>query len=312
MTRFSFISEKKASKISPLTLFCIVLLPVMLCFGVELKEGALYGIRLSLTSIIPTLFPFFILSDLWSCYVRVDEKELSAVAFKKIFGINESALPSFLLGTVCGFPLGVSSATGLYEKQAISKDELERISGFANNPSCAFVISGVGAGIFRDVKIGIMLYISVVLSAVTVGILFKRKEKFVSNSGVISRQSFSLVDSIKNAGISSITVAAYIIFFSSLICLLSSRIKSVLLVSLISCFLEVSNACVLTASLCEALPFLSIIITGFALGFSGFSVHLQAFAILPKEISKKRYLFMKLIQGMLCALIVGVILLFTK
>ena len=42
----------------------------------------------------------------------------------------------------------------------------------------------------------------------------------------------------------------------------------------------------------------------FALGFSGFSVHLQGFSLMPREVSKMRYLSLKFAIGLLAALFV--------
>lgn len=224
--------------------------------------------------------------------------------FSKLFTLPASLLPAFVLGTVCGFPLGVNAAVVHYKNGSLSKKELEDFCGFANNPSLAFVISGIGAGLWGDVRLGIALYISVVLSAITVGILFRRKQNNIAKTNVISRQSFNLVESIKKAGVSSLTVSSYIIFFSALIGVLKNLIDDPLVLTTISSLLEITNASSLAASLGAKFSFSGEILTAFALGFSGLSVHLQTISILPKEISTKRYFLMKLSQGILCSLFI--------
>ena len=279
----------------------------MLYFSDALKQGALVGIKLSLGNIIPTLFPFFILSDLWTCHIEIKKDSLVGKMYERIFNLNRSTLPAYILGTVCGFPLGVRYATRQYEAGGITKVELEHLSSFANNPSAAFVISGIGAGLYNDIWVGVRLYSAVVLSSALVGIVFRAKEDFLYNYDVISRQSFSLVNSIKSAGASSLTVSCYIIFFSSIISALTEIIKSPLILTLTATFLEITNAGSLAAALATVPTPIKCVITAFALGFSGFSVHMQAFSILPREISKIKYLTMKLLQGVLCAVIMYVI-----
>lgn len=312
MTYISSVKEKKTRDISLGTIICLLLLVIMLYLGSEMKSGVLYGINICFTTVIPTLFPFFILSDFWSSSIYIKKDGAFARIFERLFGISGTALPSFFLGTVCGFPLGVKSAAGLYENKMINKDELERLIGFANNPSIAFVISGIGAGIYSDTSVGIRLYISVVLSAILVGAVFKQKRDKNENSHIIIRQKFDLVGSIKSAGISSITVSSYIIFFCALINLVKKTVGNRLCVTIISGFLEVTNASFSSASLGENLYFLRLPLTAFALGFSGFSVHLQSFALLPKEISKTRYITMKLLQGLICSFLTFLFVLLIK
>ena len=66
--------------------------------------------------------------------------------------------------------------------------------------------------------------------------------------------------------------------------------------ALLCAALEVSGGvgmiCSLGFARLAALPLVALV-----LGFSGVSVHLQAFSLLPKEISKKRYLAMKICEG---------------
>lgn len=302
MTSLSNTKTKRARRISFAPLCCILLLPLMLFLGDGLKEGVSSGLSLSLSTIIPTLFPFFIISDLWSCVMTCKEDGALGKLFNKFFGLPATLLPAFVLGTVCGFPLGVNAAVVHYKSGNLSKKELEGFCGFGNNPSLAFVISGIGAGLWSDVRLGVTLYISVVLSAITVGILFRRKQIDTNKTNVISRQNFSLVDSIKKAGLSSMAVSSYIIFFSALIGVLKNLIKNPLLLTVLSSILEITNASSLAASLGDKFALSGQIITAFSLGFSGLSVHLQTLSILPKEISTKRYFLMKLSQGILCSL----------
>ncbi len=303
MTSQTLTKEKRMRKIPLIPLICTLLMPLMLYFSDSLKQGAALGLKLSLGTIIPTLFPFFILSDLWVSYVRIKSDGIIAKAYRRLFGVSGSTLPAYLLGSLCGFPLGIKSAVTLYNNGSISKDELERLSGFANNPSAAFVISGIGAGLYKDIWLGVRFYFAVLLSSLTVGILFRSKEKTTKKTTLISGQSFDLVKSIQSAGISSLTVCCYIVFFSSVIGLLTEITKNPLILAITSSFIEITNASSLSAGLSVSYPNLKYVITAFALGFSGLSVHMQAFAILPAEISKTRYLLMKLVQGILCSII---------
>lgn len=298
-------NKSKERTVSPLMPYAAVFLLFLLLFlGNKIKEGVICGIELCLYTIIPTLFPFFVLSDFLLSVIWINPNGPVAKIYRGAFGISSVTLPVFLIGSVCGFPLGIRNASALYKDNKITKRELEYICGFVNNPSVAFVISGVGAGLLGDAKAGVLLYISTVISAVIVGLIFRSKISVSQKNDIISRQSFNLVESIRSAGISSLIVSSYIIFFSSLIGLLSEIVKSEYLMAAISSLLEISNGAKGIASLRSISSIPKLCGIAFSLGFSGLSVHLQSFTFMPKEVSKKKYLLMKLVQGLLCALIV--------
>ena len=175
MTHCLTIKRKKHFKEWLVAVICIIATILLLVFSKSVKDGINSGIKLVLFNIIPTLFPFFILSDLWITAFGVKEKSRLSIIFQRIFHINPAGLPALLIGMICGFPLGVKSAVEYYSQGLINKDELEILCGFINNPSLAFVISGVGLGIYGNIFDGIFLYSTVLLSALIVGIIFRPK-----------------------------------------------------------------------------------------------------------------------------------------
>ena len=276
------------------TITCIMLCFAMLCLSKEMKLGALEGIRLSSEILIPTLFPFFVLSDYWSKNFYISEKSVLSKLFVRLFHIPPCGFLAFITGVICGFPLGIKVACDLYNQGKINDRQLTILCGFCNNPSIAFVISGVGIGIFRSVRIGILLFIACSISAIICGVVFREKEIKTQKAGNIPRQKFSLVESIKNAGLTSITISSYVIFFSAMIYALRKT-------PLIASILE----------LCSALKIISesqfsinqkLVLIAFSLGFSGLSVHLQAFSFMGANVKKSRYLLMKITQGFLSAI----------
>ena len=301
MTHQAVIKRKKEAN-TPLSIaICLSITVLMLVFGKEVTESILSGISLATLKIIPTIFPFIVISDYWASVAEIKSDGLIARAFQKIFKINGCAIIAFFTGILCGFPLGVKNAVALYESGAISEDELQRLCPIINLPSIAFVVSGVGLGLYKNASVGIMLYICLILSSVISGFFLSRKSTKSENTAIISKQKFDLISSIKNAGFSSLAIASYIIFFSGVIGLTSALIKNKTLTTIFSTFFEVGNSTNLIAKSHLFSPALSLSLIAFALGFSGLSVHMQAFSFLPKDISKKHYLLTKLIIGLLSA-----------
>ena len=286
----------------------ILLLSVifLIIYSRDVSAGVISGITLAVRSIIPSLFPFLILSDI---FIRQFSSGTGVVGriFSRIFGFPPQAAGAFLCGSFSGFPVGVKCATDLYLGGNINKSELERLICIVNNPSPAFVIAAVGTmrGSTRD---GVILYISVILAAILTGIFFLKRgggKSDITNQPI--KTDFSLVTSIKNAAYTSIGISAYIIFFSGLLGIIKAIFKSPDLTLFFSLFLEIGNA----ASLLAASGLdrtLSLALTAFALVCSGLSVHMQSKSLLPSEISIKKYILMKLVTGMLSAVIVVLIL----
>ena len=103
------------------------------------------GLLLCANTIIPSLFPFMVLSeiaisagigDLLAKYLRAP--------MSRLFGISGEGACAFLLGILCGFPVGAKSAVSLYDKGKISKQECEKLLSICNIPSMSFVVNIVG------------------------------------------------------------------------------------------------------------------------------------------------------------------------
>ncbi|MBQ8320783.1 MAG: hypothetical protein IJX92_00270 [Clostridia bacterium] len=278
---------------------------LLIVYASEIKDSVLSGARIAFLTVVPTLFPFMIVSDI---FAALPQKSSGAIprSFGRLFCGASSALNIFILGSVCGFPLGVKCASEKYKTKEISKEECEELIGFVNNPSLAFVISGVGLGMMGSIRIGVFLYSAVIISSLAVAAMFCRKVQKAKNINDFLEQKFDLALSIKNSALQCINISAYIIFFSTLLGLIKSVSRNAKFTELISPLLEIGNAVSLLVNSGHFSDKMSFILLGFALGFSGFSVHLQAFSLLPKEISKRKYIIMKITQGIICALICAV------
>ena len=272
---------------------------LLIYFSKNVSVAIIYGIRMSVTRVIPIVFPFLILSDFILAYNIFSDGIISRI-LSRIFGFSRNGATAFITGFICGFPNGVKCASDLYQNGMIDKDECEILIGVSNNPSLAFILSGVGLGIRANIFDGLLLLFMTFLSALILSrAMFLKKPCNSLNNGVNIRQSFDLVDSVKKAGISSLYISSNIIFFSLISSLFSSVLKSDILKILIDSLLEISNGCIMINSINVLSEKTSLVLTAFAIGFSGFSVHLQSFCFLPKEISRKKYLYIKFLQGVI-------------
>ena len=104
----------RKSKI-PITLF--LLCASVLASGLlspYMTLSARDGITLCLNTVIPSVFPFMILSDiLLKC---ADFESITPIKslFEKLFKINGSAISAFIGGALCGFPIGAKLSMKLH------------------------------------------------------------------------------------------------------------------------------------------------------------------------------------------------------
>lgn len=259
--------------------------------------------------IIPSVFPFMVISDFLYAYTNLYSINMLGDVFERIFKIRKAGLYPFVLGILCGFPLGVKCAAELYKNGELSRSEAERIIGFCNNTGPAFLVSGIGLGLRGNIKEGFILYFSMVLSSVLVGALFSLGHTLDENQTSFTlNKSFSFTASIKNAGINTLNVCSYLTFFACIVGMLRNTIgENYVYLSLIP-FIEVGSASSILSKTKLLSKSISLSLSSFAIGFSGLSVHLQAlFFLSDTDISVKKYFLMKLIQGVFSFLITLVI-----
>lgn len=102
--------------------------------------GASKGLLLWFDSIIPSLLPFIILSNL---LIELNGISLFTVLLhpitKHLFGISQNGAYALLTGFVCGYPLGAKTCADLLRERKISKAEAQYLLCFTNNPGPAFL-----------------------------------------------------------------------------------------------------------------------------------------------------------------------------
>lgn len=276
------------------------------------------GMKLCVTTVIPSLFPFMVASELLvKSGAAGYASRLLRLPARKLFGINEEGISAFLLGILCGFPIGTRASVELYNMGKISKEELERLICFSNNPSSAFIISAVGASLFGSKAAGKALYLITILSAVSVGIFLNISKKLFGKSKEEKRKAvvslsrseklgaFTFTEAISSSAMGMLNVSAFVIFFSAFIGTLGSFADALGISdfgrAVLFSFFELTGG-VSAVSALRPLH-MALIMAAMAVGWSGLSVHFQIMSICDGlKISFRRYFLSKLFQSILSAL----------
>ena len=151
---------------------------LLLFLGVWAPETAAVAageaLQLCTHTLIPSLFPFFVCSNLFvaSGLANVVGSRLERPFFR-LFGIRGAGVSAILLGFCSGYPSGAAVAARLYLGGQISKSEAHRLLAFTNNPSPLFVLGVIGTGVYGHAKAGYLLLSAIVLSSVFTGICMR-------------------------------------------------------------------------------------------------------------------------------------------
>ena len=287
-----------------IALFALGIMLVLAFLGSEsISEYARDGLSLSVKCVIPSVFPFLILSDLYVAYGMPEEIKPLAAFISKLIKIPKIALRPIICGWLCGFPVGMKITSELYSSGCLSRRDAERICAVSNTPSPAFVIGAVGCGMWGSSTLGIIMLICVLTSSVITGCIF-RKCGSTENRSLNVASSFDFVESVKSAGVNSVTISSFIIIFSVITGLVGDLALPSIFLGIISAILELTNACRFLSADIGISDAISFMLTGLSLGFGGASVAMQSYIFIRNsDLRISRYLGLKLINGCICAVI---------
>ncbi|MGN0335003.1 MAG: transporter [Lachnospiraceae bacterium] len=288
--------------------FCILGLCFLLCFPSLALEASQKGLSLWFETLLPTLLPFLIISQLIlkSNVVTYIQKPFSPL-FRKLFHVSESGSFCILCGFLCGYPVGARLIALQVREKRISTEEGQYLLSFCNNVSPMFCISyGIRYGM-ENTMIFPALF-SIYAAPIVYAVLTRKKYISASQSTKkqisIPENIFQLIDiCIIDSFEIMIRLCGYLILFSIIIHGLQSRFLRLphMLLTLLSCTLEITNG----LSLVHTLPIgiRKDLLGIFALSFGGLCCILQTRSVLGTSVlSIRKYIHAKLCTTLLSLL----------
>lgn len=274
------------------------------------------GLTLCYDIIIPALFPFFVCSGLL-IYSGIcnDLARLFGPVMRPLFNVNGSGAAAFVLGIVSGYPLGALTACRLYEGCYLSKSEAERLLAFCNNSGPLFILGSVGTALYHSPKIGTALYISHILAALSVGVIFRfyGRGTFSAPSTEINQKKadggeiFSAV--LSNSLQSILTVCGAVVFFSVISNAAAAYLPLAPSVKPLILGLVEFTTGVNAIYLSEGSLYTKLLLSAFVVGFAGLSVHVQVIGIISKyRLRLLPYFCGKLLHGIFSVIYLYIIL----
>lgn len=303
----------------------IILLLVAICAIFILNPkvyiaSCLNGISVWAFSVLPTLFPFFILTRLIVSLKSTSTNRLDKF-FCKVYRSPSGSLFTFLLSAISGYPMGAKLICANHEYGICNKHEAQKMLSYCSISGPMFMVGTVGVAILNSHLAGLCVAIANVLGALMNGLIFRgKKTEFkpqtmpikTINSNLLSDTvyealhsvlmvggfivlSFLLIDILKNFNIFS-TVASTICWVFK-----SPQAKDVV-TSIMNGGIEITRG-ILDLSATNLPLNLKTIITSGLVGFGGVSILLQSLTFLKKlHLPIKTVVLQKLTQGILSAL----------
>lgn len=147
----------------------------LLCFPAEAADAARGALALCFRSVLPSLFPFFVLSSLLVALGAANAfARVLRPVMRPLFGLSGAGALALALGLVGGYPVGARTAAELYRGGGLSKSEAETLLGFCNNAGPGFMLGVCGASALQNARAGAYLCLVHAAAALLAGILLCR------------------------------------------------------------------------------------------------------------------------------------------
>lgn len=330
-SHFLVIKLKKFILESIFVLFAICLI----LFSKNNLLAAKNGLALFANSVVPSLFPFFVATELLS-HTNIIEilGNVCNCFMKPLFNVRGEGSFAFIMGIISGYPIGAKIASKFRENGTCSKEECERLLSFTNNSGPLFIIATVGISMFGNSSIGFLLLFTHLLASISVGIIFRfwkhgKNTISYSKNPLISNQKnlkFSKLGEIFSSSITSsintlLLIGGFIVLFSVVISILKTsnilnilanllypvfnvlHIPSEVAPNFIAGIFELTNGLSLICDIHVRKLSTNIVLAAFLLGFGGISVLLQVWSVISKtDLSIKPYIIGKILQANFAAI----------
>ena len=254
------------------------------------------------SKVIPSILPFVFLCDiLLSLDIDLYLTRPFIRPMQKLKR-NPYAVGAILMGSISGFPVGAIYTKQLYEKGMISKKEADIILPTSTIPSPAFIICFIGRYILRSEKIGVLLWIFMLIISLSLCIFclpsYRKTNIDVRRKNTDINLSKQITDSAHKSSVVCLNVTVLLVLFGLIseymtLCLKKLYVDKYTIASLVS-IIELTSGIKCSSDL----PLFSLQYIFFCTGFCGLCVYFQIMSVAHKNADSKMYNFIKMLVGL--------------
>ncbi|MDO5548221.1 MAG: sporulation protein [Eubacteriales bacterium] len=294
---------------------CALLLVLTTLYPAVCSQAVQSGLELCFTRAIPALFPFFVVSGLTIRCGLSDTLARLLAPVMRLYRLPSCGISALLLGVLGGYPTGAQTIAELMASGRCSHEDGARLVAFCNNTGPAFLIGMCGSGLFSSPRVGLYLYLTHLLSACLLGLLFRGGSRTAPLPSPAQPLPFAacFTQSVLQAGKSMLCVSAFILYFSVLLSLLSALgilpllagalaqllpLPADVLQAVLTGGIELTSGLAALAS-CDASPLIRVSVCAGLCAFGGVSVLFQSSAAAP-DLPFSRIFLGKLLHSVFC------------
>ncbi len=278
-------------------LFCLI---AILTNPKEIINAGIFSLEIWKKNIFPSLFPFFIISDLLVNYGFVNLLgNLLKKPIEKLFHLRSVCAFVIMMSLISGFPSSAKYIAKLYKEKIITLKEANHLIIFSHFSNPLFIM-GTIFSLLNDQKICFFILLSHYSANIIIGILLREKNFKIDKSLWYSEKK-SFITTFKNSIDTTINTLAYILgtitFFLVLTTILFKYIQLPLLFkNILRGFLEITQGIKYVCEMPITNELKGCIMTGF-LSFGGLCIHMQVIGIIKDiKIKYSKYFFSRILH----------------
>lgn len=286
-----------------------IVLAILLIFPEQCRAGAANGVFLCIQVLIPSLFPFMVLSSyVVKSGIASKVPKCIEVATKVLFNLPKDCFAVILLSVLGGYPVGAKGINELYKEGIISEKQAEQMSLFCVGAGPGFLVTYVGCAMLGSKVIGYILLISQLLSFLLLGILSRINIKEqADNKSVkleaVSSKGSSIVSAVNEVIKACGYMCALVVIFGAVCEIFVHITNDIPKAEFVTAVIEVTNGIKYLSQKS------SILLISAMCGFGGLCVHFQIYALLGEiQISKIKFMLFRILGGCLNALFTVILL----
>lgn len=192
-----------------------LLLALILLRASQAVEGAQRAMALWVTNVAPALFPFLVLMPmLTGADASAVYRMLFSGMMQPLFRLPGQAAPAVVIGMIAGSPGGAIATAQLAGQNGMHRGEAWRIALAVVGVSPAFLIMGVGRGMYGSTALGVRLAFIQIFTQLFL-LLFLRSF-FKEETSPVQTDGRSTMDQpVRKAVETVLVICGYMVFFSA-------------------------------------------------------------------------------------------------
>ena len=275
----------------------------------EIKICILNSIDIWINNLIPSIFPFLLITSLLYNYGLIDIlSKIFGKIIKKIYNLEEKGSYAIISSMFSGYPSGSKYTKELLIDKEIDIKSANHLITFTSYANPLFVILVIGETLLNNKKIGIYIFIIHLISGLLTGVLFKTKEekKSIKKEREKNKRKFInvLISNINDTFKILFNMLGIMIFFRMIITIINKKIVNNYIKYIIEGLLEMTTG-IIDISLSNITLKYKTAIIGFLISFGGLSIHFQTKSIIEGTgINYYKFLIARLIHSLLCFILI--------